>query len=464
MLRDRWRQSNLFVRLAWGVALVFVLLHLLYSVRHAKEQLLSNAEVFAVTSIDRARAMVEVAQSDQELLERLSTPTFRVEVLADKPLPPAVDAHHSADVEAAARRLLQNSASEARLESAWIEGRSASGTTSWKRHRRGSNLVLVLPDDGQWLKVTTDMRSANWRNPSAGAISTVLLALALFAAVLWGMRRVTRFLPRFADAAEALGRGQSGEPMAIKGPTEVRRAAAAFNEMQRRVTDHLTERTTMLAAFSHDLRTFATRLRLRLEALPADEQRDKASADLDAMTRILDEALAFARDDMSQEPFGNVDLNSMLRSLLDDAVDGAALAGTTVIAELDTQRPMTVQAQPSGLSRAFANLIDNAIKYGGNVRVTVVPATLEPADVPGIRIRFADDGPGIPAAQHASVLRPYVRLEQSRNRATGGTGLGLAIVNSVVRRHGGVLRFVEKVGPDQPFAVEVVLPLRRRGD
>ncbi|MFK7913555.1 MAG: ATP-binding protein [Pseudomonadales bacterium] len=457
MIRERWQQSNLFVRLAWGVALVFVLLHLLYSARHAKEQFLSNAELFAVTSVDRARTMAEVAGTDSELLQRLSTPTFKVEAVQVKPEPPLEDVHYSAQVEAAAQKLQGSDGGNLALESIWVEDFvPAEGA---RRHRE-SRLVIVLPHEGGWLKVTTDMRSADWRNPSAGAVGTIVMALLLFAAVLLGMRRVTRFLPKLADAAEALGRGQTSEPLQLQGPAEVRRVAVAFNEMQRRVTDHVSERTTMLAAFSHDLRTLATRLHLRLENQPESEERRRSTADLDSMTRILDEAVAFARDDVDQEGFRSVDLKSLLQTLLDDAADGARLAGAKVVTELHCDEAVTLQAQPLALTRALANLIDNALKYGGAARVSVRPAELVQTAVAGVQIDIADDGPGIPEADRTRVLQPYVRLEQSRNRSTGGVGLGLAIVNSVVRRHGGRIVFLH----EGDFTVRLELPKRHFDD
>lgn len=442
---SRWRESPLFTRLAWGLGIAFVALHLLYIARSAHDQLLSNAEVFALGTIERAQTLAEVAEDDSALLQRLSTPEFAVSLSTERPQPVLPRWEHSDEVAAAVGALLEAQRSPLRIADLWFEPpQRDAGRRSLPR------LVMVLPREGRWLTVRADLRLASWRGSPAGMLGTTLFALVIFAAVLWGTRRVTRFLPRFADAADRIGRGLASDPLALEGPREVRKAAAAFNLMRERVADHVAERSTMMAAFSHDLRTLATRLGLRVEALPAGEARDRAEADLVAMTRILDEALAFARDEASTEAFVPVDVRALLQTLLDDAVDEAAQAAPPrqLTAELLTSSASEVwvlQAQPVALQRALMNLIDNAVLYGGDVRVRL--QSLAGVDGrAGLSISICDPGPGIPPTEHDRVRKAYVRLEQSRSRETGGTGLGLAIVSNVLRRHGGTLVFESGVG------------------
>jgi signal transduction histidine kinase len=372
---------------------------LLYGARAAHDRLLSNAEVFALGAIERAQTLAEVVQYDPALLERLSTEDFRVAITPALPRQPAEGWQHSAEVEQAVRALLARGGSDAQIAGLWFESKREG-----QRHR-SPRLVIVLPQGDQWLQVRVLMRIDSWRNPPAGALGTAVFALLIFGAVLWGTRRVTRFLPRFAEAAERVGRGQGGGPLAIEGPREVRRAARAFNDMQARVADHVAERSTMMAAFSHDLRTLATRLALRGRAAP---------------------------------------LTATMRTSADLA-------------------DWKVHGQPVALQRAFANLIDNAIAYGGDVwlRLGQEPGA---EGQPGIAVSVCDPGPGIPEADQARVTKAYVRLEGSRNRETGGTGLGLAIVSNVVRRHGGTLRFVRDQGTDRAaFCARVWLPRAASG-
>lgn len=470
-LRQRFGESNLFSRLAWGLGLAFLAMHLIYNARHAHERLVSNAETFAVSTIDRARAMAEVVDANPELLQRLSTPNFSVSLTSDLPQPSSKLWPHSADVEAAARTLLSQRGKPREFERLWFEGHRE------RRKFRGPGasprLIIVLPHASGWLKVSADMDAGSWRNPPAGAFRTTLLALLLFAVALWAARRGTRFLPRFAAAAERLGRGETTTPLDLQGPKEARRAARAFNEMQRRVTDHVAERTAMLGAFSHDLRTLATRLSLRLESLPDGEQQRKAAADLESMTRILDEALAFARDEASEEPRRSVDLRSMLQTLIDDAQDSAELAGVAlatefvVLPEPDVAGASSwrINGQPLALRRAFSNIIDNAIKYGGSTSVLLTRDHMPDGARPALRVDVRDGGPGIPSIDHDRVRKPYVRLETSRNRDTGGTGLGLAIAANVIRRHAGQLEFVNDAQVfdsklfERAFIVRVYCPI-----
>lgn len=209
-----------------------------------------------------------------------------------------------------------------------------------------------------------------------------------------------------------------------RGPREVRRASRAFNTMQERVHSLINQRTQMLAAVSHDLRTIATRLQLRIEQIPDENVRAKAENDLDAMTVILDESLAFARDLSITEPMAVLDLRSLLQTVVDDVAD---IGGD---AELQVDTPVRIRGQAVALRRAFMNLIDNAVRYGQCARVTLGSAAV---------VEIRDQGPGIAPKDVERALAPFVRLEESRNRDTGGTGLGLAIANNVIQRHGGKL-------------------------
>lgn len=299
--------------------------------------------------------------------------------------------------------------------------------------------------DGSWLLFTTG-------DPVEGAFRLVRFALWMIgiAAVitlvsLWAGRRITAPLARFATAAERLGVDGEAEPLPEAGPMELRAATRAFNRMQERLRRFVADRTQMVAAMSHDLRTPLTRLRLRAELVEDEEMQRKMLADLDEMEAMVNATLAFARDDARHEPRGPLDLAALLQSLCDDRADAGQDAG------FDGPSHMTVQGRPVALRRAFANLIDNAIAYGGAVRVRLMRADGT------VRVDIDDDGPGIPASEFEKVFAPFYRLERSRSRDTGGVGLGLATARTIVRGHGGDITLANR--EEGGLRVTVVLPV-----
>jgi signal transduction histidine kinase len=181
----------------------------------------------------------------------------------------------------------------------------------------------------------------------------------------------------------------------------------------------------MLAAMSHDLKTPLTRLRLRAEFVQDEEQQRKMLADLDAMNAMIESTLAFACDDAQHEPRILVDLGALVESVCENAIDAGGAVTFTA------PRALNVTCRPTAISRAIANLLDNAIKYGGTARVVLAQA----AD--HVVIMIDDEGPGIPPEERERVFAPFYRLEPSRNPDTGGVGLGLAVARTIAREHGG---------------------------
>jgi signal transduction histidine kinase len=299
--------------------------------------------------------------------------------------------------------------------------------------------------DGTWLTVSVERSALGsfWLLRFALGLTVLTGGIALLA--VWAARRVTVPLGRFARAAGRLGTDVSAPPMAEAGPSEIAQAALAFNQMQRRIQRLVDDRTRMLAAIAHDLRTVLTRLRLRAELIDDAEQQGKAIADLDAMAAMLDETLAFARDDSSGEARQDVDLAALVRSLCDDLAD----AGQPV----HYQGPdrLRFAGRPVALRRALTNLIDNAVQYGGLAEVGL------DVDRDAVRLTIEDRGPGIPASAREQVFQPFFRLEPSRSRATGGAGLGLAVARTIVHRHGGEITLHDR--PGGGLAVRITLPL-----
>lgn len=275
-------------------------------------------------------------------------------------------------------------------------------------------------------------------------LPSVLSLLLVLGVSVWAVRRSTKPLNRFARAAERLGLDVNAPPMGENGPREVRRAAKAFNRMQRRLRAFVKDRTHMLAAISHDLRTPITRLRLRAEFIDDDEQRTKMLVDLDEMEAMIAATLQFARDDATSEATKQLDLAALVAGLCEDAHQ----AGDDVTCSGLKTLPFV--GREVGLKRMVANLIGNAVRYGERARVNLSETEEE------VCLSVADDGPGIPPDMMERVFDPFVRVEGSRSRETGGTGLGLTAAKTIAQGHGGRVELLNR--EEGGLEVRVLLP------
>ena len=280
--------------------------------------------------------------------------------------------------------------------------------------------------DGRWLNMVGNFRIPQ-RSLTPIMLPMGILAVMIILIVWFSINRLTKPLRTLATAANDLGRGVDVEPLPEAGPEEVRAATRSFNEMQERLTRFVSDRTRMLAAISHDLRTPITSLRIRAEFIEDDEDRERMIATLDEMRAMVEETLSFTRDDSQKEEVRKVDLGGLIESLADDLQD----QGQKV--EVDDHARVVLECRPTALKRAFQNLICNAVRYGeeARVRVTTHDAFVE--------VVVQDKGPGIPEEKLQEVFEPFVRLEESRNEETGGIGLGLAITRSIIHGQGGTI-------------------------
>ncbi|KYK47140.1 histidine kinase [Bradyrhizobium liaoningense] len=279
----------------------------------------------------------------------------------------------------------------------------------------------------------------------AGLFGSIVALLALLV-----MQRETRPLARLAAAVDRVDLSADPPPLpdARRSAPEIRAVIAAFNRLQGRLAEMLRARMTLVGGIAHDVRTFATRLRLRVEHIPDDAERQRAVADIDDMIRLLDDALLSTRagaGGLSQEM---VELAALVAVEVNDRhVQGAAVDLVTD----ERSRDVVVLGDRLALRRVFANIIDNALAYGHAAHVRT--ALKDGAVV----VSIGDQGPGIPADQRQTVLEPFHRLEKSRNRATGGAGLGLAVVRSLVEAHGGTIEI--GAAPGGGTRVSVTLPV-----
>jgi two-component system osmolarity sensor histidine kinase EnvZ len=240
------------------------------------------------------------------------------------------------------------------------------------------------------------------------------------------LRNQVRPIERLARAADSFGKGRAVPDFKPYGATEVRRAAQAFITMRERIERHITQRTEMLAGVSHDLKTPLTRLKLALAMLPDDAETGPMRADIGEMEHMLDEYLAFARGEGGEES-DVTDLSELVR----DTANAAAKARQREDVAVQTPDHVMVSVKRAGLRRVLTNLVDNALKHGSRVAVTLTQ------DERLVEIRVEDNGPGIPEARREEAFRPFHRLDQGRNLQSGGSGLGLAIARDIARAHGG---------------------------
>lgn len=251
----------------------------------------------------------------------------------------------------------------------------------------------------------------------------VLGSLIGMAAII-AIAREARPLRALSDALGKFTGDAPGPLMEPAGAPEIRSLIVSVNDMRARISELVRGRMLLLGAISHDLKTYITRLRLRIEQLPDEAQRDKAARDVDEMTRLLEDALAVARGGFAGAQRERIDL----RALLSDIVEDRLVTSTGLRAELG-DAPLWVSAEPVALRRLFGNLIDNALNFAPHCIVRLQRG--------GEAIVLVDDdGPGIPEHARASVFDPFFRLDPSRSRSTGGSGLGLAIVKQIADAHG----------------------------
>ena len=306
-------------------------------------------------------------------------------------------------------------------------------------------VIVVDLRDGRWLTIGPSRTAARRRLIQSLALifagTLVIAAIAVLTA-----RSLIAPLSALATAADALGRS----PEIIETPRPAIRELAAihdaFEAMQKRLKRFVDERTRMLAAISHDLRTPLTRLRLQAEFIADPEPREGMLANIDAMGDMLAETLSFAEGDASSDASASFDLASILITLCDEASDAGAEAG------YNGPNHATAVGKRMAIRRMFSNLIDNAVRYAGAARVSLSENASDWI------VAIADDGPGIPQDLFEQAFEPFHRLESSRNRETGGTGLGLSIARDIVLAHGGQISLANAKPGSRGLVVTVLLP------
>ena len=327
------------------------------------------------------------------------------------------------------------------------EPQRGAGRERSERERMSQTLRLSLQfQDGTWLngRMFTP-RPDPWIWLKLGA-STLLIYLILLAAVVLIAIRLGRPLRELTAAAKSFeGRGEAPK-VEERGPADVRRALVAFNAMSERVSAMLDEKDRMLGAIGHDMRTPLASLRIRVESMEPASEREKVIVTLGEMTAMLEETLALARAGRATEAVRPIDLNA----LADAVVEEFMTLGQKV--EMQPGERVVAEVQPNLLRRALRNLIENAVRHAGSAEVSVL------AVGDRVALEVSDNGPGIPEAELANVVEPFVRLEASRNRETGGSGLGLTLARSAAQAHRGSLELENR--PEGGLIARILVPGR----
>jgi signal transduction histidine kinase len=323
-----------------------------------------------------------------------------------------------------------NLAEENRTKSAW----SSSASPLWA-YSQQVKILQFSNDDGMGL--ATPIGDGNWLNAAyykplkpilwktQAVLSIVLTAIVLSVIGVITANRIAKPLRKLASSADALGRGEAIEILDETGPDDIRRMCEAFNRMQMRLRRFVEDRTRMLGAIGHDLRTPLTTLRLRAEFVSDEDLQQKILATVDEIQGMTEATLALAQGESTVEETRTIDLNALIGSLCEDLVE----LGQKV--EFVDGPRTNYRCRPDGIRRAVRNLIENAVRYGGQARVYLRTTSAS------VDVIIEDKGPGIPSNEIEQVFAPFYRLEQSRNKETGGVGLGLSIARAIIRHHGG---------------------------
>ena len=312
-------------------------------------------------------------------------------------------------------------------------------------------------DDGPSIEITQPLPNGGWlwarydRPPLPSPAPDILIAAALGTLLsgvgaAWLAGRVSRPLSALAYASDEVARGRIAPRLKVKGPDDIRLAAEAFNAMSDRVTRTLESQRQLLSAVGHDLRTPLAAMRITAEFVEDGEVRERLARNLEELQSLTEAVLSAARAGPGEEK-RRVDLAALVESVCDDLID----LGTPVEVNINGSAPCL--CRPSEIRRAARNLIENAARYGGEARVTLV------TEGDNFVVTVNDNGPGIPQDRLEEVFEPFVRLEASRSNATGGAGLGLTLARSIAREHGGDVVLENRMSGNQVVGLRASLRL-----
>ena len=405
-----------------------------------RELISSLQSAFLAVTIDNAPAVANIIADDDEMaeLEDILTAKLATNGVTDL----RIAEYDSDRVREGQGLMLHGESGDEGIEAALAREARKFG-------RSGYFAASMKMADSDWINFVVP------KSPASSPLTTRNLYIyALVAAVplvicFWAVLQLVSPYRRLERAVRRLGEDLNAPEIPERGDYEVRSVIRAINTMQRRLKDHLSEREHLAAALAHDLRTPLTRMKIRCE-LSKSATVQLVRQDIREIERIVNSVLEFSRAETASGPRDKVDLSSMVQDICDNYPEA-------VYRNLpaDRARAAVVRANATFLNRAVTNLVENAVRHGGGARVSI-----EPADG-WVTISVEDNGKGIPPEEIENVVKPFYRVEGSRNKDTGGTGLGLAITDSVARSHGGRLELANR--PEGGLRASIVLPMLAEG-
>ena len=317
-------------------------------------------------------------------------------------------------------------------------------------NRQDTNRIgIVLPDGAMISAKLTPEHRPFWSGPWMMTLLFAVISVTLLG--LWAARALTAPLSAFAKAAETFSLNGAAAPLPERGPEEIRSVARALNRMRERITGLIDDRTRMLAAISHDLRTPITRMRLRSEFIEDEVHRNRMLGDLEQMRSMLESVLSFLRNDRRIESMTLVDIASTLQLVADQFADMGHK-----VSYAGPDHAMAT-ARPDDLHRSVSNLVDNAVRFGAEATIRLKLSS------DSAIIDVEDDGPGISDAHKGEVLEPFVRGDDARNMdEAAGFGLGLSIARAITLAHGGELSLHDRQPHGLVARIEIPLHQQRQ--
>lgn len=297
--------------------------------------------------------------------------------------------------------------------------------------------LYVRLNDGPWVLMEPVRRTLAGGVVARGSLIIGFAGVLVIALLVLAVRQTARPIEKLASNAREFAERFDTPDLEERGPKELRQLAATFNDMKRRIRSLVQERTRVVAAVAHDLRTYMTRLRLRVEFISDPTQRERAERDIDEMSALIGDTLLFARSTDTQ---GDNGVSTDLVAETEAFVRARTETGDSVTLLTPPEGALFAHVDPVGFRRILANLTDNAIRYGAAAEL------LLKREDKGIVVEVADRGPGIPESDLGRVTAPFERLEPSRGRDGGGAGLGLAIVKALAESHGGAFTLTNRPG------------------
>jgi signal transduction histidine kinase len=391
----------------------------------------------AVTKVAMVVRLLESVTAEQRpsFAALWSSPDFRVNYSPAEALPGAADAARGSDADLRAQMIAGLDRAPSSVAVSSDPSRESGDVKRIGVALRGGGVLTVITSVGLESRL-------GYLEQVAIAAFMVFATAGLWVWLTW---TVNRPLNRFSIAAERVGLDVNAPPLPERGPAQLKRAIRAFNEMQVRLQRFLSDRTRMLGAISHDLRTPLTRLRLRIETDRAAEEKSKMLTDIETMESMLTSTLSFIRGVDDVEPPDVVDLDSLLQTVCDLVSD---LGGEIAFSGPGRTR---YHCRSQSIMRALTNVVANAAKYGRRADVS-----LDRRPGSGFIIEVRDEGPGIPDSEKAKVFEPFYRTASARETDNTGMGLGLAIARSIILAHGGTIELKNR--EPHGLRVQIFLP------